>query len=158
MHQRRTLVVVDVQTEFEATWPQWLKSGVMREVEEARFRGDAIIMLEFFSVNPPKTFGPTYPDLVAVAAAGNQAGFTMRAKALEDGSERVLDACTKMGFPTNLFRICGVNTHACILATVVGLARTFPACLIEVATYACNDYRGNNWSAFPRLPNVLLLT
>lgn len=154
---RTTHVVVDVQSGFEATKPAWLKLAVLREILLARVLGNPIVMLEFFAISPPKTFGNTYDELVCAAAANNSGNFTMRAKALEDGSERVQDACLKMGFPTNRFRICGVNTHACVRATVEGLSRTFPGCFIEVVTDACNDYRGNNWSIFPVVANACLV-
>ncbi len=148
-----TLVIVDMQPELPASKEEWLRSAVHDEIMTARSENWGIVILEYMDVNPPRTFGDTYQNLVS-AAAGNYDQFAMRAKMVLDGSERVEDACEAKQLPTQRFRVCGVNTHACIQRTVDGLAERFPDSIIEVVGHACNDYNGNNWANFKLLSNV----
>jgi hypothetical protein len=156
IRQGTTLVIVDMQPDLPATHDDWLQGAVYQEIMTARAEGYGIVILEYMHPNPPRLLGETYQWLVS-AAAGNSELFAMRCKATLDGSERVDDACTDTELPTERFRICGVNVHGCIQATVNGLAERFPDSIIEVAGSACNDTNGINWNNFKLLPNVQIV-
>ena len=152
---RNTLVIVDMQKELPASRPEWLRQAVRDLIDRARAENMAVVALEYFSYDPPRFFGNTYEELIS-AARGMQ-HFAMRAKADMDGSARVADALQSMALFCDKFIVCGINTHACVQATAVGLCRLFPDSMIEVAASACNDYRGNDWSNFATAANLRVL-
>jgi len=142
-----TLVIVDMQPGLPASNEDWLKGAVHQEIMTARSEDYGIVILEYMHHSPPRSLGDTYQYLVS-AAAGNCDVFAMRVKATLDGSERVVDAVAEKLMPTQRFRVCGVNVHGCIQATVLGLAARYPNSIIEVVGYACNDINGINWGRF----------
>jgi nicotinamidase-related amidase len=151
----KTLVIVDMQLDMSASRAPWLLASVHALIDRARKENIAIVMLEYLSREPLRFYGETYPELVC--AARGHSHFAMRAKADADGSEAVAAACQSLGLESQDFIVCGVNTHACVQATALGLLRLFPACAVEVAASACNDYRGNNWQIFPRGANLSIV-
>ena len=148
----KTLVVIDMQTDFSAARPDWIRQAVLAQINRARDSNMAIVVLEYLSREPLRFYGVTHEELIA--AARGHSHFTMRAKAVPDGSECVAAACQAMSVAEEEFVVCGVNTHACVEATVLGLFNLFPTCRIEVVANACNDFQGNNWSAFPLRDNL----
>lgn len=146
-----TLVIVDMQPGLPASNEEWLKGAVYQEIMAARAEESGIVILEYIHHSPPQFMGETYQYLVS-AAAGNSDVFAMRAKATLDGSDRVVDAVADKLMPTERFRVCGVNVHGCIQATVLGLCERYPNSIIEVVGHACNDVNGINWARF-KLPS-----
>jgi nicotinamidase-related amidase len=151
---RDTLVIVDMQPGLPASHPDWLRQAVLSLIERARAGNMAIVVLEYLTYVPLRLYGDTYEELIA--AARGLSHFAMRAKAELDGSARVADALKSMNLTSERFTICGINTHACIEATAVGLAKLFPASQVEVAASACNDFRGNDWSKFAQAANLIV--
>ncbi|MBU6455043.1 MAG: isochorismatase family protein [Cyanobacteria bacterium REEB67] len=154
MKVTKSLVIVDMQPELPASRPAWLRQAVLEQIVRARASNMAIIVLEYLSREPLRFYGETYNELIA--AARGHSHFTMRAKATPDGSEAVAAACQAMALEDQDFVVCGINTHACVEATVTGLLKLFPASRIEVVADACNDYRGNDWSQFPQQENLTI--
>jgi len=115
----------------------------------------AVVVLEYFTFEPLRFFGNTYDELFAAARVLNH--FAMRAKADIDGSARVAHALKAMDVVCERFIVCGINTHACIEATAVGLTKLFPQSRIEVVASACNDFRGNDWSTFAQGANLTVV-
>lgn len=146
-----TLVIVDMQPGLPASNEDWLKGAVYQEIMTARAEDWGIVILEYIHHSPPRFMGDTYQYLVS-AAAGNCDMFAMRAKGTLDGSERVVHAVAEKLMPTARFRVCGVNVHACIQETVLGLCERYPNSIIEVVGHACNDANGINWDRF-KLPS-----
>ncbi len=152
---KQTLVIVDMQPLLPAANPIWLRRKIVGLIEQAKAENLAIVMLEYLSETPLCYFGQTYEELVAAARGARY--FAMRAKADLDGSKRVAFALQSMDLVSRSFLVCGINTHACVEATAVGLAKLFPDALVEVAADACNDYRGNDWSQFASRPNLTVV-
>ncbi|MBS1994196.1 MAG: isochorismatase family protein [Cyanobacteria bacterium SZAS LIN-3] len=149
---RDTLVVVDMQPDLPASREPWLRQAVRKLIEKARADNMAVVVLEYLTYEPLRTYGSTYEELMA--AARGMPHFSGRAKADIDGSARVADALQAMDITSQRFLVCGVNTHACIEATAVGLTNLFPQSVVEVYANACNDFRGNDWSKFARKANL----
>jgi len=151
---RDTLVVVDMQPDLPASQALWLRQAVRKLIERARADDMAVVVLEYMTYIPLRFYGSTYEELMS--AARGMPFFTGRAKAEIDGSSRVAHALTAMDLTSSRFLVCGVNTHACIEATAVGLTNLFPQSVVEVFANACNDFRGNNWSSFARRANLIV--
>jgi len=143
-----TLVVVDMQPKFRTSGP--VLEEVARHVLEAKAALCPVVFLQY------KHFGPTHKRLFELMEHSPQL-YAVHRKGTNDGSEAVAHACQSRGFATSRFRLVGVNTHACVKSTVVGLSRRFTESIVEVATQACNDWRGNHWDRFPAGPNIRLL-
>lgn len=152
---RDILVIVDMQPDLPASRPDWLRQAVLGLIERARADNMAIVVLEYLTRVPLRFYGDTYGELID--AARGLTHFTMRAKADPDGSARVADALKSMDLACERFIVCGINTHACIEATAVGLTKRFPTSRIEVVATACNDFRGNDWSKFARVANLTVV-
>lgn len=151
-----TLVIVDMQPDLPAAQCEWLLSAVYQEIMNARGEDWGIVMLEHMHSSPPRFLGET-PQWLVTAAAGNNPRFAMKAKARYDGSDRIEEATTAGDLPTARFRVCGVNFHGCIQATVNGLAERYPDSIIELVGHACNDANGINWDKFQLAPNVRVI-
>jgi hypothetical protein len=141
-----------MQPDLPASHPDWLRQAVRDLIDQAREGNMAVVVLEYLTYVPLRFYGDTYGELID--AARGLVHFAMRAKADLDGSARVADALKSMDLACKRFIVCGINTHACIEATAVGLATRYPASRIEVAATACNDFRGNDWSKFARSANL----
>lgn len=59
----------------------------------------------------------------------------------DDGSDVIMAHVRRLGIINSKFRVCGVNTDACVLATVHGLAHHPRGRPVEVVSAACwSDY------------------
>jgi nicotinamidase-related amidase len=152
---RDTLVIVDMQPDLPASRPDWLRQAVRNLIDRALADNMAVVVLEYLTYEPLRFYGDTYEELIA--AARGLAHFAMRAKSDLDGSARVADALKSMGLDCARFLVCGINTHACVEATAVGLTTRYPASRIEVVASACNDWCGNDWSKFAQRANLTVV-
>ncbi|MBI5171736.1 MAG: isochorismatase family protein [Candidatus Melainabacteria bacterium] len=146
-----TLVVVDMQPDYEAALHPWTISNVTKEVTAARHNNWGIVIVEFYDHEPtikavmrPLLKKTRYEKLVLVE------------KDIPDGSTPVVTALEQNGFSDSLIRVCGVNTHECVQDTVNGLARRLPDSSIEVITGACNCHTKLSWKSFHKEANVSL--
>lgn len=143
--QDTTLVVVDMQEEFAASALVLLE--VMHEVDLALQNDWAIVILEYCSRSP------TYDCILARARQSRR--FSVQTKFTDGGGREVLAACRKLNLPTNRFRVCGVNTHACVSQTVRNISRIFTHSMILVAQKACaHNSIQNNWPKFFRFKSL----
>lgn len=140
--QERVLVVVDMQPGFRASCNEATLSAVEREIRSAVEAGDAIVILEY------KKYPATHARLLELVD-GVYERHAVVTKKDDDGSEELVDACLEHGFPGGKFRFCGVNTHACVMRTVLGLSNKLDDSRIDVVKAACNDENGNCWEEFP---------
>ena len=123
-----TLVVVDMQERFTASTRERARKNCFREISQA-IRDDAyIIFLEF------QNCGPTLPDLVNTL----HTKCYFKVKLSDDGSAEVESQVVLNRLPKH-FKVCGVNTDCCVLATVRGLTARFPMATIEVIADACDS-------------------
>lgn len=139
--QDTTLVIVDMQTSFAAS--ARVLYEVMREIEIALQNDWAIVILEYYNQ------GPTYDCIIARAKQSRR--FSVETKFTDGGGREVFAACRRLNLPTRRFRVCGVNTHACVNQTVRNLSRIFKHSVILVVQKACaHNLRQNNWPKFFR--------
>ncbi len=139
--QDTTLVIVDMQTAFTAS--ALVLPDVMDEVKLALQNDWAIIILEYCGQ------GHTYPCILELAKQSRR--HTVKTKFTDGGECEIRIACQRLDFPTERFRVCGVNTHACVSQTVSGIAKTYAQSMVVVVQRACaHTLRQNNWRKFFR--------
>lgn len=130
------LVVMDMQPGFTAAQDAITKWFVKQEVTRAREEGRPIVIVEY----DPHEMGETFDDIRALVEGYELA--VIITKGDDDGSAEILHICEKKGFPIASFRMCGVNSDACLLESIQGLADKLPECSITVVQDACNCLTG----------------
>jgi nicotinamidase-related amidase len=135
----KMLIVVDMQKAFPASYAVGYK--VIREVKRARSKNEWIMLLEYEhngrTLTKISKEVKGYPKVIR------------KTKLEDDGSPAVLHALMRSRRNNNLkgphvnripsvFRVCGVNTYACIIKTVEGLNRFDGK--VKVISDACANY------------------
>lgn len=143
-----TLVIVDMQGSFKAS--RAIIEQVKDEVALASKNSCPIVVLQY------QNRGRTHDDIMRLIESSG-VKHSVLWKSRDDGSAEVSRVSYARGYPKNSFRVCGVNTHACVRRTVVGLTGRFPTSTVNVATAACNGPVSNNWKRFPRHRNIKLI-
>lgn len=131
------LVIVDMQPDFEASCNPKTIAACIREIQRAVANGTPIVFVELRPPGSLHDYRPTHPILVETyeQLTGSKGHFV--SKIYEDGSEPVLDFCLTQGWKISHFRVCGVNTNACVEQTVKGfVGKKYP---VEVIFDACNQ-------------------
>jgi nicotinamidase-related amidase len=126
-----TLIVVDVQPRFSAA--KKVKKACIKEINKAIDNKAHIVFLEFVE------YGDTYQELIDVLKEKQYKKFGIGFKEEDDGSDQVKEIITKKRMIKSKFKVVGVNTGYCVLATVEGLAEKYPKANIEVLSKACNS-------------------
>lgn len=140
------LLVVDMQPRFKASKHEWLLKNVANEIRAAKAAGWGIMFLEYSCDGAGSGVAlaeRTYGRLTRLVAKYKYA-ITVH-KGYNDGSDEVLVAAedwygpevTAMHIDDGI-RVVGVNTEACVAATVNGLSKTRPDIEITVVGAACN--------------------
>ncbi len=132
-----TLVVVDMQPDFEASNNPATIANVKREIIEAKAKQMPILFLEvpYFSPLDERGLRHTHQELTQlVKFYPNTTRYPIE-KLRSDGSYQVLWACEQNHYTNSHFRICGVNTNICVYETAVGLSQNG---VVEVIKNACN--------------------
>ena len=107
------LCIIDLQEGFRASNGPNLRHAVTREIELAKRRNYPILVVEYSG------FGKT-ESWVKEAIGSYPAKYCT--KKTDDGSKAILGAgILKRHFGAKNYRICGINTDACIEKTVDGL-------------------------------------
>lgn len=156
-----TLVIVDMQPCFSSANDKRTLDAIEKEILRAKELRMPIVALEVDCFSPmqdernPRTHERLLKHLVGYPL------YRMEEKRFDDGSWAVLHAADRLGCDDEelkVLRICGVNTDACVLATVIGLAKKLPATSIRVVKDACNTYTQTNyWPKFSP-PNVVVVS
>lgn len=158
----KPLVIVDMQPCFGTANDERTLSAIETEIFKAKDRRDPVIALEIDCFSPlqdernPRTHKRLLDHLVGYPL------YRMEEKRFDDGSGAVVHALDRLGYDEEdlrVLRVCGVNTDACVLATVLGLSKKLPASRILVLKDACNTYAGrkNYWPLFSPT-NVFLVS
>lgn len=126
----RVLVVIDMQVAFWSSQKAQVLRSCTTQIDRAKANGWAILFLEYYG------YGST--DERLRRRVGNYNRFTRMVKRSDDGSLETLAACQQLDWPTDYFRCVGVNTLACVSATVRGLLNQ--RAKVEVWGPACNDH------------------
>lgn len=139
------LIIIDMQREYSASG--FIVPAVCNQIVKAKNRKEQIVLVEYrcfgcrrrkdcFYKNEFNTSTKCethdailellreYPKLIRVQ------------KNADDGSDELVKAVSK--FPTNV-NVCGVNTSACVKATVEGLIEKLPKINFTLLLDACND-------------------
>lgn len=148
-----TLVVVDMQPEFDAACCPDVIVGVAREIMEAKRKKWPVVFLEYL---PKENIGETHYGLLSLLK-----GYSRKArigKTDDDGSYEALRAIRRRKFPEKTLRVCGVNTDCCVASTVLGfLDRTESE--IHVVKDACewDNHFQFDWRQFLKHPRIKLV-
>jgi hypothetical protein len=137
-----TLIIIDVQPKFPAA--KQIKKNCLREIKAAVKDQAHILFLEF------DEYGSTYKTLTNYLHKINYEKFTVGIKTLDDGSRVVKNLVYRKRMYRKKFKVAGVNTEFCVLATVEGLYFEFPKANIEVIERAC-------WSAYRHAKGISLM-
>lgn len=153
------LVVVDMQPRFyRASRNPATIEAVKQEIIGAKARGEPIIVLEFFLPGiTPTIERTTDEDIVAVLEdASNPALWVLKFKTTVSGANKVLSACREFGFGDGHFRLCGVNTSACVFHTARDLVNSRPLARVEVIAGAVNDTLADHdpWLSYQMVPAI----
>ncbi|MBI1266828.1 MAG: isochorismatase family protein [Cryomorphaceae bacterium] len=142
------LVIVDMQPDFSAAKSPDTVSFVESAVVQAVNEGWKVVVLEFDG------YGKTHHSIMSLLSGYSEVEVCI--KTVDDGSREVLGAVRRRHWSPKLVRVVGVNSHACVQDTTLGLARLRPDFEIEVLKKGCNRPGGNNWSDFSIAANVRL--
>jgi len=132
------LVVIDLQIKFAAS------TLVLEAAKKEILRAIALKMPIVILQCDTDYFGETHSCLTDLLKdydtlrhivltkqdVGQLAGAT-------NGGPQVKEAIDLLGFPTDCFRLCGVNTEICVFFTALELSRLYPFSRIELVQDAC---------------------
>jgi len=145
------LVVIDMQPGYPASQDavtQWfVKQEILRQSE----RNLPVLLVEFDAHEMGETF-----ESIRCLVESYEHGHIID-KRSSNGSAEILSACRRLQLPSEAFRICGVNSDACVLETVQGLLSAHSTCLITLPQDACNCLTGKSnsiWQYFQSLARV----
>ena len=108
------LVVIDMQTGFRAADNPELVVNVLEEIRLAKVRGDVIFVLEYDG------YGPTRDD-VWEAVRWYGLAHVLR-KTMNNGADDIEIYANARRIAIDAWKVCGINTDACVYDTVIGLA------------------------------------
>ena len=139
-----TLVVVDMCPAFVAA--AGVFDAVSEQIDLAMAKGWAIVFVQ------SRGKGQTYPQLLQ-RTNGYGRVYRNALKQDNDGSSEVVFAALERNFSIQRFRVCGVNTWACVYDTVFGLLEIVDFAFVELVAHACNDSARGSWKQFahPRM-------
>lgn len=136
------LLVIDMQAKFRASNSIKTILNVARLVKKAIRANHRIFFIELGDE-------PTHAPLTQLC---DEAGYGARSwtikKTGENGAREVAQKCLELCIDPREIIVCGVNTDACVKATVIGLAQTMPRSKVSVVKRACNMTKDSdpNWS------------
>lgn len=138
MKRHGTLVIVDMQPEFDAAHNKSLLAKIIRKIRLAKMLGYGIVVVEYGRAEQYEKFtgGDTDYRITRELAGYGRKAFVV--KHIDDGSPQVIEALNHYGFNRKNIYVCGVNTCACVYATVGGLARKLPFSSVYVQADACS--------------------
>jgi nicotinamidase-related amidase len=126
-----TLVVVDMQPNFNAAMGKRVRANVLREIKQAIEDHAGIIFLEYWAS------GHTHDELLKAVESINYKHYNVLTKHTDDGSKEVWMQINEPGYSKSHIKVCGVNTDCCVYSTVCGLTGRLPRTMIEVIEDAC---------------------
>lgn len=144
-----TLVVVDMQDEFDAALNPSVVIGVTKEILRAIKTNSPVLFLEY------KNCGPTHRGLLDLVK-----GYPRKAritKAGDDGSLEAIKAVQRKEWPFRHMRVCGVNTDCCVWSTVEGILKRTENTQVEVVKEACGTCIRFDWRQYIRHPQLRLV-
>lgn len=127
-----TLVIIDMQECFDVDTNSKLVDNVIREIDEAKRNKKSVILVKYAGC------GPSLSKITKRLSKYNK--LIKVTKRINDGSIEICKSIAdKSKVCKDYFKVCGVNTNACVLQTVTGLTNKFPNATVEVIADACDD-------------------
>jgi len=147
-----SLVLSDVQPGFESCTEAHV-DAVIRQVIIAKQRNWWIIVLEWDGFRK----GKTHPRILAILE-GYARCISWDKGRNTSGAAQVEMSVDDFRYPSRVFRVVGLNTDECVVATVNGMLSRFPLSLIRVIREACNTDTGidDPWVHFPKVCNLAI--
>ena len=146
---RPTLVVIDMQTTFRASFKPSVVVGVTTEIIKAKEKLLPIVVVEYKNCHPTHKalldLLKNYPHKARITKSG------------DDGSSEVIRTLRRRGFNQDYIRVCGVNTDACVWATAEGLLKKLRYAQIEVVKSACATEFDFNWRRYFKHRRMILI-
>jgi len=127
-----TLVIVDMQHEFDTANDNKLICNIAKKVRSARALNWHVVVLEF------QGFGGTF-DEIKKALVGYRR-YRIVKKREDDGSAAIKRLRREFRFDKEEFYVCGVNIDCCVRRTCEGLTSVYPDAKILVVRGCCNNY------------------
>lgn len=136
-----TLVVIDMQSGFDANSEVGLIAAILQLLRRAMQCGDAIILVS------STKHGTINGEITAVVADYERCKSVTKTR--NSGAREILSACFEYGFSFTKFRLCGNRTNVCVQETVEELLALSPFCRIELQREALsNAPECNNFEEF----------
>ena len=126
------LTIIDMQPTFFTSNYQPVKDAVEDLILKAIDDGAYIIIAHFMK------YGKTHNNLLNLVRNYKDRSLVYANK--NDKSDAIMTKILKKQIRTSFIKVCGVNTDACVQATVTGLSKTLPDFQIEIIKNACNSY------------------
>lgn len=149
---KRTLVIIDMQCGFGNANALITINAVIKQIKRAKKFGDVIFVVEYL---PHSQYKTTRTEIME--AIGSYAHIKVY-KYDDDGSQEILAACDSPNTIPDVFRLCGVNTNACVQATLRGLHRKKKynsSYKLEIVPEACNGFWGKSSQIFEKFSDEL---
>lgn len=136
--QKSVLVLIDLQVCFEAAVDAKYLKKCISFIKKARRNNQLVLVVTY------KTWGssPSHVHTKIVKALQGYDNIKYVQKGQNDGSSEIIYALKTAGYDLKrrtILNIGGVNTHACVLDTVCGLAQYRHKFVLAVHSKACND-------------------
>jgi nicotinamidase-related amidase len=142
-----TLVIVDMQPDFNAANGTRVITNCLREIKQAMKDNASIIFLEYAHS------GHTLAILSNATANYDKSYITTKNE--DNGAPQVSKLISKHKMPHKLIKVCGVNTDCCVKCTVEGLSLRYNQTSIDVIADACHSdwYHASGLDAMKKIPN-----
>jgi hypothetical protein len=124
------LIIIDMQDQFEASRNKITIHTIQRLITEAKRDGAFILAAHYMR------FGKTRPEIRSMITDYAHMDYCYADQ--NDKSGAIRTKILRHQIRTDTFKICGVNTGACVKATVGGLISMYPNIHILLSNRACN--------------------
>ncbi len=149
------LIVIDMQPNFGCSNNPKTLDAVADLINNAKHDNAFIVYAQYMRQ------GKTHTNLVKLTNGYINRSFAVANR--NDKSGAILTRLVKRQVRSDLVKVCGVNTNACVRATVEGLSNELKEWSIQVIKKACNSYgeytddafyANNAYKTMKLLPNV----
>jgi hypothetical protein len=144
------LIIIDMQEQFDASRDKNTIRTIQKMITDAKRDGAFIIIAHYMRC------GQTRPEIRKMIQGYPYADSCYSNQ--DDKSQAIYTKLLRYGIQTDIFKICGVNTEACVMSTIFGLTDLYPNTHILVSFNGCNCECSNHDVCEGRyvsqLPNV----
>lgn len=147
---QEVLVIVDMQPRFETSLKKETQREVINQIKEAKKNNIPVVLLEYaYEGDTHYNIRRTLKDYPHYTLQKNRdSGASVLIPLLENLRKRGKKF---------LLKVCGVNTAACVYATVRDLTEFSLIKEIQIIWKGCNDPWGSNPSIFTKFKNCKVI-